>query len=84
MDNVETMESAAHRVGRALSLLLCWLIAAAAGALVFYYMILPETLSAETCAGISSEFCGARLVERSGGQHAYTVCGMEIKPVQIQ
>lgn len=84
MDNVETMESAAHRAGRALSLLLCWLIAAAAGALVFYYMILPETLSAETCAGISSEFCGARLVERSGGQHAYTLCGMEIKPVQIQ
>ena len=84
MYNVGNTERAARKAGKLLSVMLCWLIAAAAGALGFYYMILPGTLSAEACGNVSSSFCGARLVERGGGTITYTLCGMDIKPVQIQ
>lgn len=37
-----------EKAGKLISGALCWLIAAAAGILGFYYAVLPGTLSAET------------------------------------
>ena len=73
-----------EKAGKLISGTLCWLIAAAAGILGFYYAVLPGTLSAETFGTVTGNFCGARVTELSGGGCRYTLCGMEIKPVDLK
>ena len=73
-----------EKAGKLISGALCWLVAAAAGVLGFYYAVLPGTLSAETFGTVTGNFCGARVRELSGGGCRYTLCGMEIKPVELK
>lgn len=73
-----------EKAGKLISGALCWLIAAAAGILGFYYAVLPGTLSAETFGTVTGNFCGARVTELSDGGCRYTLCGMEIKPVELK
>ena len=73
-----------EKAGKLISGTLCWLIAAAAGILGFYYAVLPGTLSAETFGTVTGNFCGARVTELSDGGCRYTLCGMEIKPVELK
>ena len=73
-----------EKAGKLISGALCWLIAAAAGVLGFYYAVLPGTLSAETFGTVTGNFCGARVRELSDGGCRYTLCGMEIKPVELK
>ena len=47
-----------EKAGKLISGTLCWLIAAAAGILGFYYAVLPGTLSAETFGTVTGNFCG--------------------------
>ena len=54
-----------EKAGKLISGALCWLIAAAAGVLGFYYAVLPGTLSAETFGTVTGNFCGARVRELS-------------------
>lgn len=73
-----------EKAGKFISGALCWLIAAVAGVLGFYYAVLPGTLSAETFGSVTGSFCGARVTELNDGGCGYTLCGMEIKPVELK
>lgn len=73
-----------EKAGKFISGALCWIIAAAACVLGFYYAVLPESLSAETFGGVSGSFCGAKVAEHADGGCQYMLGGMEIKPVALR
>lgn len=74
----ESMEKA----GKIISGAVCWLIAAAAGVLGFYYAVLPGELSAPTGGSVQGRICGAEIIQYDGG-YGYAVGAMKIKPVSL-
>ena len=71
-----------EKAGKIISGAVCWLIAAAAAVLGFYYAVLPEELSAPTGGGIQGRICGAEIIQYDGG-YGYAVGAMKIKPVSL-
>lgn len=71
-----------ERAGNIISGVFCWLIAAAAGILGFYYTVLPGELSAPAGSSVTGALCGARLVETDFGW-GYSVGNLQIKGVNV-
>lgn len=71
-----------NKAGKIISGAFCWLIAAVAGILGFYYAALPGELSAQTGAEVHGEICGAQLVECGEG-YGFALGEMQIKPVHL-
>lgn len=71
-----------EKAGKIISRAICWLIAAAALLLGFYYLLLPGELSVPIGSSFQGAVCGARITPCGDGW-GYTVANMHIKPVEL-
>ncbi|MGN1341351.1 MAG: SpoIVB peptidase [Oscillospiraceae bacterium] len=72
-----------EKAGKFISGTLCWLIAAAAGLLGFYYTMLPGEISVATGGSPYAEVLGAELKQTSDGGFGFSLGAMKIKPVEV-
>lgn len=71
------------KAGKFISGILCWLFAAAAGILGFYYTMLPGELSVPTGGSAHAAFLGAELEQTKDGGYGFWLGAMNIKSVEV-
>lgn len=72
-----------EKAGKFISGALCWIIAAAAGLLGFYYTMLPGEMSVPTGGKIGAEILGAELKRTDDGGYGFSLGAMNIKAVEV-
>lgn len=72
-----------EKAGKFISGAFCWLIAAAAGILGFYYTMLPGELSVQTGGSVQASILGAELEEMTDGSYGFKLGAMKIKQVEL-
>lgn len=72
-----------EKAGKFISGALCWLFAAAAGILGFYYTMLPGELSVPTGGSAHAAFLGAELEQTKDGGYGFRLGAMNIKSVEV-
>ncbi|MGN1108482.1 MAG: SpoIVB peptidase [Oscillospiraceae bacterium] len=72
-----------EKAGKFISGVLCWLFAAAAGILGFYYTMLPGELSVPTGGSAHAAFLGAELEQTKDGGYGFRLGAMNIKSVEV-
>lgn len=72
-----------EKAGKFISGALCWLFAAAAGILGFYYTMLPGELSVSTGGSAHAAFLGAELEQTKDGGYGFRLGAMNIKSVEV-
>ena len=72
-----------EKAGKFISGALCWLIAAAAGILGFYYTMLPGELSVPTGGSTQAAILGAELQQTADGGYGFRLGAMNIKTVEV-
>lgn len=72
-----------ENAGKIISGTLCWLIAAVAGVLGFYYTMLPGELSVPTGGTAQTAILGAELEQTTDGRYDFRLGAMNIKPVDV-
>lgn len=72
-----------EKAGKFISGALCWLFAAAAGILGFYYTMLPGELSVPTGGNAHAAFLGAELEQTKDGGYGFRLGAMNIKSVEV-
>ncbi len=72
-----------EKAGKFISGVFCWLIAAAAGILGFYYTMLPGEMSVQTGGSAQTEILGAELMQSADGGYGFRLGLMNIKQVEV-